>query len=39
MLNLIRSDIFKLKKAKYFWILLIINILLAVATVCLLDFT
>lgn len=39
MLNLIRSDIFKLKKAKYFWILLIINILLAVGTVCLLDFT
>lgn len=39
MLNLIRSDIFKLKKAKYFWILLIINILLAVSTVCLLDFT
>lgn len=39
MLNLIRSDIFKLKKAKYFWILLFINILLAVGTVCLLDFT
>lgn len=39
MLNLIRNDIFKLKKAKYFWILLIINILLAVGTVCLLDFT
>lgn len=39
MLNLIRSDIFKLKKVKYFWILLIINILLAVGTVCLLDFT
>lgn len=39
MLNLIRSDIFKLRKAKYFWILLFINILLAVGTVCLLDFT
>lgn len=39
MLNLIRSDIFKLKKAKYFWILLFINILLAVGTVYLLDFT
>ena len=39
MLNLIRSDIFKLRKAKYFWILLFINILLAVGTVYLLDFT
>ena len=39
MFNLIRSDIFKLRKAKYFWILLFINILLAVGTVCLLDFT
>ncbi len=39
MLNLIRSDLFKLRKAKYFWVLLVINILLAVGTVCLLDFT
>ena len=39
MLNLIRSDLFKLRKARYFWVLLVINILLAVGTVCLLDFT
>ncbi len=39
MLNLIGSDLFKLRKAKYFWVLLVICLFLAVGTVFLLDFT
>lgn len=39
MLNLIRSDFYKLKKAKYFWICMGITIALAIGTIFLLDFT
>lgn len=39
MLNIIRSDIYKLKKSRYFWICLAISIALAVATIFILDFT
>ena len=39
MLNLIRSDFYKLKKAKYFWICMAIAIALAIGTIFLLDFT
>lgn len=39
MKNLIKCDLYKLKKSKYFWICLILTILLAAATIFLLDFT
>ena len=39
MTHLLRSDFYKLRKAKYFRVCLIITILLAVGTVFLLDFT
>ena len=39
MKSLVKCDIYKLKKSRYFWICLIISVLLAAATVFLLDFT
>ena len=39
MRHLLRSDFYKLRKAKYFWVCLLINLLLAAGTVFLLDFT
>lgn len=39
MLHLLKSDFYKLKKARYFWVCLIINVALAAATVFILDFT
>lgn len=39
MLNLLKSDFYKLRKARYFWVCLIINVALAAATVFILDFT
>lgn len=39
MKNLIKCDLYKLTKSRYFWICLIITILLAAATTFLLDFT
>lgn len=39
MTHLLRSDFYKLRKAKYFRVCLIITILLAIGTVFLLDFT
>lgn len=38
MLNLLRSDFYKLSKAKYFWICLIVNIVLAAGSIFMLDF-
>lgn len=39
MLHLIRSDFYKLKKSRYFWVCLIITAVLAVGSVFLMDFT
>lgn len=39
MIHIIRSDFYKLKKARYFWICLMASILLAVVTIFILDFT
>lgn len=39
MKHLLKSDFYKLRKAKYFWICLIANLALAAASVFLLDFT
>lgn len=39
MTHLIRSDFYKLKKARYFWVCLAITVILAVGSVFLLDFT
>lgn len=38
MLNLLRSDFYKLYKAKYFWVCLLISIVLAIGTIFLVDF-
>lgn len=39
MRNLLRNDFYKLGKAKYFWVCLIVTVVLAAASVFLLDFT
>lgn len=39
MKHLLKSDFYKLRKARYFWICLILNIVLAAVTVLVLDFT
>lgn len=39
MLHLIRSDIYKLKKSRYFWVCLIITVALAVGSVFLINFS
>lgn len=39
MLHIIRSDLYKLRKSRYFWVCLIITAVLAVGSVFLLDFT
>lgn len=39
MKNLIRSDFYKLKNARYFWVCLIVTVILAVGSVFLMDFT
>ena len=39
MKNLLCSDFYKLRKARYFWVCLVITAVLAVASVFLLDFT
>lgn len=39
MKHLLKSDFYKLGKARYFWICLILNLVLAAVTVFLLDFT
>ena len=39
MLNLLKSDFYKLGKARYFWVCLILTMALAAGTVFLMDFT
>lgn len=39
MTHLIRSDLYKLRNARYFWVCLIITVILAVGGIFLLDFT
>ncbi len=39
MKQLLRSDLYKLNKARYFWICLVINIVLAVLSVFIIDFS
>ncbi|KMZ55229.1 ABC transporter permease subunit [Dorea sp. D27] len=39
MINLLRNDFYKLGKAKYFWVCLIVAVVLAAASIFLLDFT
>ena len=39
MINLLRNDFYKLGKAKYFWVCLIETVVLAAASIFLLDFT
>ena len=39
MLNLLKSDFYKLGKARYFWVCLILTMTLAAGTVFLMDFT
>lgn len=39
MKHLLKSDFYKLRKARYFWVCLVLNLVLAAGTVFLLDFT
>ena len=39
MTHILRSDFYKLRKARYFWVCLAVTVILAVGSVFLLDFT